>query len=320
MVWIGILLCLGITSTQAKNYETGVWGLSGFECDANWEAWNSRAGNKKDCDRYHKEGWCTEDGDYGETWKPRWGTFERYAEKKCYEWKANGECAIEEVGRTALACPQCGCRVVAKDAPEDKKFKYKIIEVGAKKYVRIESFNWTSLQKAIPYNLPKALNWYAARERCRRLGYKHGDLASMPVYEELKEIRREMPIEDSKCYYSWIGLRMDRSANDRSEWQWRWLTGETANTTYGWTRGSPQAAWFAPKSDYAHMAHQNPCGVLGQWDGKIFDKTCDRQVFGAVCSYLCQVSDTDDAAADDTTADAAAAAAYKANDVPADDN
>ena len=83
---------------------------TGFECDANWEAWNSRAGNKKDCDRYRKEGWCTEDGDYGETWKPRWGTFERYAEKKCYDWKANGECAIE-VGRTALACPQCGCRV-----------------------------------------------------------------------------------------------------------------------------------------------------------------------------------------------------------------
>jgi len=309
MVWIGILLCLGITSAfhdddydnwglsdDYDDYVTGDWGLSGFECNETWRAWNWRANNKKDCERYRTAGWCNENGTYGENWKSSWGNFDRWAAR------TNGP--------TALSCPQCGCHIVAKDAPDDKKTKYKIFEVAGKTYVRVESFGW----KGWPKGFGSALNWYTARERCQRLGYKHGDLAVIPTYEEIVEVANTMRMEDSSCRYSWIGLKVGsatvRKSTDLKDWQWQWLTGETVNSTHkGWESGKPYQ--FYREEWEAKRLVQLPCGGVQEptlnEPGKMFDATCDTTV--NICSYLCQVSDTEDAADPPAAAAAAAAAA-----------
>ena len=79
---------------------------TGFDCNENWKAKNSKSHNVKDCERYRKEGWCTKDGDYGPNWKQRWGNFDKYAEKIC-TWS---KCRKGKLP-TALSCPQCGCRI-----------------------------------------------------------------------------------------------------------------------------------------------------------------------------------------------------------------
>jgi len=64
-----------------------------FKCDATWTA-----SNGKGCDKYSdpRLQYCKKDGDhYGEGWnKPKWGTFQKWS---------------DEMGRSALVCPQCGC-------------------------------------------------------------------------------------------------------------------------------------------------------------------------------------------------------------------
>ena len=56
--------------------------------------WESRNGG--DCDEYKMNNWCKEDGDhYGSAWESQWGYFSRYTDSN---------------GRTALVCPQCGCK------------------------------------------------------------------------------------------------------------------------------------------------------------------------------------------------------------------
>jgi len=290
MFWIGIVLFLGITSAQYDEYDTykydkGVWGLSGFDCNQNWKAHNSERHNVKDCERYSKEGWCTKDGDYGPNWNHGWGNFDKWAAKSCTWW----ECRKGKPP-TALSCPQCGCRIVAKDAPDDKKIKYKKFEVAGKTYVRVESFRWE-------YRWHNALDWYTARERCQRLGFKHGDLASFPTYEEFEEVTREMRMEDSRCKSSWIGLKMDRSAEDTNDWQWRWLTGETVKSTDDrWASGRPKEGWL--RKWRGEQMVGDPCVMVEEATpnepAKIIEYYCSQQ-YPKICSYLCQVSDTADA-------------------------
>jgi len=288
MVWIGFLLCLGITSAQYEEfdkYEKGVWGLSRFDCNENWKAKNSKPHNVKDCERYRKEGWCTKDGDYGPNWKQRWGNFDKYAEKIC-TWS---KCRKGKLP-TALSCPQCGCRIVAKDAPDDKKIKYKKFNVAGKTYVRVESYRWENRHS-------NALDWYTARERCQRLGFKNGDLASFSTLEEFEEVTREMRMEDSRCEVSWIGLNMDRSANDTNDWQWRWLAGETVDSTDDrWASGRPKGGWLRKWNGKPRLF--DPCVYVKKATpnepAKMFDAACNQR-WPKICTYLCQVSDTDDA-------------------------
>jgi len=66
----------------------------GTGCFNDWKAGNHRDNNPKTCQRYIEEKWCTEEGDFGPSWKDKWGSFTDYAD-------ANGN--------TAWVCPQCGC-------------------------------------------------------------------------------------------------------------------------------------------------------------------------------------------------------------------
>jgi len=46
------------------------------------------------CQMYADNDWCTDTGDYGNSWIDNWGTFEAYPDGN---------------GATATVCPQCGC-------------------------------------------------------------------------------------------------------------------------------------------------------------------------------------------------------------------
>jgi len=66
------------------------------ECDENWKAGNSKNNAPKDCKVYSSKGWCNKHGGYGPNWDFwDWGNFGKYANK---------------AGKTAMVCPQCGCR------------------------------------------------------------------------------------------------------------------------------------------------------------------------------------------------------------------
>jgi len=270
------------------------FGQISFTCNEYWKAKNSKPNNVKDCERYRKEGWCTKDGDYGPNWNHQWGDFDDYAEKKC-NWS---KCRKWSKLPTALSCPQCGCRIVASDAPAEHRVKHKIFEVAGKTYVRVESYGWE-------VRFSDKLNWYTARERCQRLGYKHGDLASIPTYEEFEKVTREMHMEDSRCKYTWIGLKMDRSAADANDWQYKWLTGETVNSTHeGWASGRPKGKWTEKWRGKPRITI-DPCVYVKKATqnepAKMYETACDKRYPG-VCTYLCQVSNTDDTNADDGAA------------------
>jgi len=64
-------------------------------CDSTWTASNHRTSYPKTCQIYADEKYCA-NGTYGSAWrKNSWGTFEDYADLE---------------GRTALVCPECGCK------------------------------------------------------------------------------------------------------------------------------------------------------------------------------------------------------------------
>merc|ERR1712142_967539 len=67
-------------------------GPPGTGCNKDWTASNDKPNNRKNCQRYIDEQWCTKDGGKGPNW--RWGDFEKYADAE---------------GNTAFVCPQCGC-------------------------------------------------------------------------------------------------------------------------------------------------------------------------------------------------------------------
>jgi len=59
-------------------------------CDSTWR---SRSG--KTCQSYAENRFCTQNGTYGSGWRKGYGTFENWADSE---------------GRTALVCPECGCK------------------------------------------------------------------------------------------------------------------------------------------------------------------------------------------------------------------
>jgi len=71
--------------------------IKDVKCDENWKAKNHKTSDVKNCKRYSNEGWCHKNGGYGPNWNfDEWNNFGKYADVE---------------GRTALVCPQCGCRL-----------------------------------------------------------------------------------------------------------------------------------------------------------------------------------------------------------------
>jgi len=71
--------------------------LFGFEgiCDSSWRAGNHETSDPKTCKIYAEKKYCA-GGTYGSGWLTfLWGKFEDYA---------------DDAGRTALICPECGCK------------------------------------------------------------------------------------------------------------------------------------------------------------------------------------------------------------------
>jgi len=59
------------------------------KCDANWIS-----NSESTCKMYEDNNWCTKDGSYGTGWIDSFGIFDKWAVD----------------GRSALVCPQCGCK------------------------------------------------------------------------------------------------------------------------------------------------------------------------------------------------------------------
>jgi len=81
--------------TTTRSYVPSTTTTEGTGCNKDWTASNdnpNNPNNRKNCQRYIDEQWCTKDGGKGPNW--RWGDFEKYADAE---------------GNTALVCPQCGC-------------------------------------------------------------------------------------------------------------------------------------------------------------------------------------------------------------------
>jgi len=79
------------------------------ECDENWKAKNHKPSKVKNCETYSNEGWCHKDGGYGPNWNfEDWNNFGKYA---------------DAAGRTALVCPQCGCRDSSSKIRDDNRIR-----------------------------------------------------------------------------------------------------------------------------------------------------------------------------------------------------
>merc|ERR1712042_408379 len=78
--------------TTTRSYVPSTTTTEGTGCNKDWTASNDKPNNRKNCQRYIDERWCTKDGGKGPNW--RWGDFEKYADAE---------------GNTAFVCPQCGC-------------------------------------------------------------------------------------------------------------------------------------------------------------------------------------------------------------------
>jgi len=66
-------------------------------CDEGWSRWNSKKEKISDCNEYETKKYCKKDGDhYGEGWKHA-------------VWKTFDDGWMDQMRRTALVCPFCGC-------------------------------------------------------------------------------------------------------------------------------------------------------------------------------------------------------------------
>jgi len=86
-----------VSKLQNSNIRLESDELNNQRCDANWKSGKNTNG----CKEYIVNEYCKKDGDhYGSNWATRWGTMEDWA---------------DEQGRTALVCPQCGCKATGKE-------------------------------------------------------------------------------------------------------------------------------------------------------------------------------------------------------------
>jgi len=65
-------------------------------CDSTWTARNHKTSRPKTCHIYAQQKYCA-NGTYGSAWLEGWGTFTDWRDSK---------------GRTALVCPECGCKEI----------------------------------------------------------------------------------------------------------------------------------------------------------------------------------------------------------------
>jgi len=100
-------------------------------CDSNWKARNHKPENPKTCKIYAQKAWCA-NLSYGDGWNPKWGKFKNYT---------------DHLGRTALVCPECGCKATCDSNWEARNHK--------------------------PEN-PKTCKIYAQKAYCANLSYGDG--------------------------------------------------------------------------------------------------------------------------------------------------